>query len=52
MKDMVFFGLTERGFYTARRGLIALNLCLSEGDCDDLVAAFDDTLAEMAHLWA
>ncbi|TMV13549.1 aspartate aminotransferase family protein [Arenibacterium halophilum] len=52
MKDMVFFGLIERGFYTARRGLIALNLCLSEGDCDDLVAAFDDILAEMAHLWA
>jgi glutamate-1-semialdehyde 2,1-aminomutase len=40
IKDLVFFDLIARGFYLARRGLIALSLPISELEIDALVAAF------------
>src|SRR5262249_33376477 len=40
IKDLVFYDLIARGFYLARRGLIALSLPISELEIDALVAAF------------
>jgi glutamate-1-semialdehyde 2,1-aminomutase len=40
IKDLVFYDLIARGFYLARRGLIALSLPISELEVDALVAAF------------
>ena len=37
--------MLTRGFYTARRGFIALSLPLTSDDHDALVGAFDDFLA-------
>ncbi|MEX0405021.1 aminotransferase class III-fold pyridoxal phosphate-dependent enzyme [Aquibium sp. LZ166] len=39
MRDLVFFDLLEDGFYTARRGLMALSLPIGDAECDALVAA-------------
>jgi glutamate-1-semialdehyde 2,1-aminomutase len=44
IKDLVFFDLIARGFYLARRGLIALSLPVSDADTDAFVAAIDDLL--------
>jgi glutamate-1-semialdehyde 2,1-aminomutase len=45
VKDLVFFDLLARGFYIARRGMIALSLPVTDSDTEDLVAAFDDILS-------
>ncbi|MCW5772302.1 MAG: aminotransferase class III-fold pyridoxal phosphate-dependent enzyme [Rhodospirillaceae bacterium] len=45
VKDLLFFDLIARGFYLARRGLIALSLPLTDTDTAALVAAFDDILS-------
>jgi glutamate-1-semialdehyde 2,1-aminomutase len=50
VKDLVFFDLIARGFYIARRGLIALSLPVSDVDVDVLVAAFDDILSARPEL--
>ncbi len=42
-KELVFLDLLERGFYLARRGMIALSLALAETD----LAAFSDAYAEV-----
>jgi glutamate-1-semialdehyde 2,1-aminomutase len=42
LRDLLFLDLVERGFYIARRGYMALNLMLTDADCDDLVAAVED----------
>ena len=44
IKDLVFFDLIARGFYLARRGLIALSLPVSDADTDAFIAAIDDLL--------
>ena len=48
MRDLVFFDLLEDGFYTARRGLMALSLPIGDAECDALVAA----VARRAPRWA
>jgi glutamate-1-semialdehyde 2,1-aminomutase len=50
VKDLVFFELIARGFYIARRGLIALSLPVSDADVDAMVAAFDDILSARREL--
>jgi glutamate-1-semialdehyde 2,1-aminomutase len=50
VKDLVFFDLIARGFYIARRGLIALSLPVNDTDVDALVAAFDDILSARPEL--
>lgn len=50
MKDLVFFGMLERGVHFARRGLIALSLPFGDAECDELVAAFEDTIAAHRHV--
>jgi glutamate-1-semialdehyde 2,1-aminomutase len=44
LKELLFLDLLERGFYMARRGLIALSLALTDADCDAFVTALDDAL--------
>jgi glutamate-1-semialdehyde 2,1-aminomutase len=44
IKDLMFFDLIARGFYLARRGLIALSLPVSDADADAFIAAIDDLL--------
>ncbi|APH74735.1 aspartate aminotransferase family protein [Aquibium oceanicum] len=48
MRDLIFFDLLEDGFYTARRGLLALSLPIGDAECDALVAA----VARRAPRWA
>lgn len=43
-KDLVFFGLLERGVFLARRGMVALSLPFGEAECSELAAAFEDTI--------
>jgi len=50
VKDLVFFDLIARGFYLARRGLIALSLPVGDADTAALMAAFDDVLATRSPL--
>jgi len=50
VKDLVFFDLIARGFYLARRGLIALSLPVSDADVDAMIAAFDGILSARREL--
>jgi glutamate-1-semialdehyde 2,1-aminomutase len=47
-KDLVFFALIARGFYLARRGLMALSLPISDTDVDALIAAMNDVVSDYA----
>jgi glutamate-1-semialdehyde 2,1-aminomutase len=42
MKDLVFFDLIARGFYLARRGLIALSLPVTDAETGAFVDAMDE----------
>lgn len=44
LKALFFFDMLARGFYCARRGLIALSLPFDDALAEDLVAAVEDTL--------
>jgi len=44
VKELVFFGLLERGFWLARRGMLTVSIPVTDAMCDDLVAAFDDVV--------
>ena len=44
IKDLVFFELIARGFYLARRGLIALSLPVTDADATAMTKAMDDVL--------
>jgi glutamate-1-semialdehyde 2,1-aminomutase len=48
LKELVFLDLLERGFYVARRGMIALSLAVGDNE----LAAFRDALAEVLALRA
>ncbi len=48
LKELLFLDLLERGFYMARRGMIALSLAVGE----DELAAFREALAEVLALRA
>lgn len=43
-RSLVFFGLVERGFWLARRGMLSVSLPITDAMCHDLVAAFADVL--------
>ncbi len=45
IKDLVFFDLVARGFYLARRGLMALSLPIGDAETSALAAALDDIIA-------
>ena len=44
LKQQLFFGLLDAGFWLASRLMIALSLPITDADCDALVAAFTDML--------
>jgi glutamate-1-semialdehyde 2,1-aminomutase len=46
--ELVFLDLLVRGFYLARRGMIALNLDIGDAECDAFVAAWSAFLADYA----
>jgi glutamate-1-semialdehyde 2,1-aminomutase len=48
VKELLFLDLLERGFYIARRGMIALSLAVGEAE----LAAFEDAVAEVLDLRA
>jgi glutamate-1-semialdehyde 2,1-aminomutase len=48
VKDLVYFGLLERGVFMARRGFIALSLPFGDAEVEQLLAA----LAEVLHSYA
>lgn len=50
LRELLFFDLLARGLYTARRGMINLSLPITDQDCDALVEAVADFLAERRSL--
>jgi glutamate-1-semialdehyde 2,1-aminomutase len=48
IKELLFLDLLERGFYIARRGMIALSLAVGEAE----LATFEDAVAEVLDLRA
>jgi glutamate-1-semialdehyde 2,1-aminomutase len=50
LKELFFFDMLERGFYLARRGMIALSLELGDAELDGFVEAVDEFLAVRAPL--
>ncbi|MGG5820923.1 aspartate aminotransferase family protein [Falsiroseomonas sp. HW251] len=51
LKELLFLDLLERGFYVARRGMIALSLAVSEEELAGLRDAFAEVLALRAPLY-
>ena len=45
VKDLLYFGLLERGVFMARRGFIALSLPFGDAEVGQFVAALEDVLA-------
>ena len=45
LKELVFFGLVNRGFWLARRGMLTVSIPVTDDMARDLVAAFTDVLA-------
>lgn len=43
-KELVFFALIDRGFYLARRGLVALSLPVGDADVAAFITAMDEIL--------
>ncbi len=50
LRALLHFDMLARGFYYARRGMMALSLPLSEADIDAFAAAFEDVLTTRAPL--
>ncbi|WP_270936747.1 aspartate aminotransferase family protein [Falsiroseomonas oryzae] len=50
LKELLFLDLLERGFYIARRGMVALSLVLGEAELDGFRDAVEDALALRAPL--
>lgn len=51
LKSLLFFHLLEQGFYTAKRGLIALSLPLGEREIEGLVTSVREFLARYDEVW-
>jgi glutamate-1-semialdehyde 2,1-aminomutase len=51
IKSLLFFHLLERGFYMARRGLIALSLAVGAGEIAGLLEAVRDFGQRYQRLW-
>jgi len=45
VKELVFFGLVNRGFWLARRGMVTVSIPTTDAMCDDLVTAFAEVVA-------
>ena len=43
-RELVFFGLLDRGFWLARRGMLTVSIPVTDAMCEDLVVAFADVL--------
>ena len=50
--ELLFLDLLERGFYIARRGMVALSLMVGEAECEGFVQAVGDVLDARAPLMA
>ncbi len=50
LTELFFFDLLARGYYIARRGMIAGSLATGEAECEGLLAAVDSFVAERADL--
>lgn len=50
LRQLLYLHLIDKGFFTARRGYMALSLAVTEGDCAGLVDAIDDFLDHHGHL--
>ncbi len=49
LQELVFFGLLERGVYTAARGMINLSLSLTDDQLAKVLDALDDTVKTLAN---
>ncbi len=47
LQEQVFFGLLERGIYTAARGMMNLSLTLTDDQLANVLDALDDTLTSL-----
>jgi glutamate-1-semialdehyde 2,1-aminomutase len=45
VKELVFFGLVNRGFWLARRGMVTVSIPTTDAMCDELIAAFAEVVA-------
>ena len=50
LRDLFFFDLLARGAWTAKRGMAALSLAITDADCDALVGAVEDFAATRGSL--
>jgi glutamate-1-semialdehyde 2,1-aminomutase len=47
-RELLFFELLDAGFWSARRGMLALCLPLTDAQCDEAVVAYDAFLGRHA----
>ena len=50
LKELFFFDMLRQGIYLARRGFIAMSLCIGDAECERLVTAVTTFLAERRDL--
>lgn len=48
LRELFFFDMLERGFYMARRGMMALSLEIGDAELEAFCAAVEDFLANLA----
>ena len=52
LQELFFFDMLRAGIYMARRGFIALSLCIADDECGRLLRAVENFLVERAALIA
>jgi glutamate-1-semialdehyde 2,1-aminomutase len=52
LRELLFLDMLERGFYLARRGMVALSLEVGAAELDGFTAAFEDWLDARARVLA
>ena len=50
LRELFFFDMLDRGFYLARRGMVALSLEVGEAECDGFCDAVEEFVASRASL--
>ena len=50
LRQLLHLTLIDKGFFTTRRGYMALSLLIADADCAGLIDAIDDFLAHHGHL--
>ena len=50
LRQLLHLDLIDKGFFTARRGYMALSLAVTEADCAALIEVVDDFLTHHGHL--